>query len=73
MTAGKMQYHLKSAPLALLLSGYKCIRQVPTDAHLPKALEIVKSTNELLLELTRTSSQKPSTGMIIESTADVII
>ncbi|KAF8050066.1 hypothetical protein N665_2051s0001 [Sinapis alba] len=53
-----------SAPLALLLSGYKCIRQVPTDAYLPKALEIVKSTNELLLKLTRTSSQKPSTDAV---------
>ncbi|XP_020890238.1 HEAT repeat-containing protein 5B isoform X2 [Arabidopsis lyrata subsp. lyrata] len=57
----KMQHRLNSAPLAFLLSGYKCIRQVPTDAYLPKALEIVKSTNELLHELTRPSSQKPST------------
>lgn len=68
-----VQNHLMSAPLALLLSGYKCIRQVPTDAYLPKALEIVKSTNELLLKLTRTSSQKPSTGMQIESVANVIV
>ncbi|XP_010419035.1 PREDICTED: HEAT repeat-containing protein 5B-like [Camelina sativa] len=41
--------------------GYKCIREVPTDAYLSIALEIVKSTNELLLKLTRASSQKPST------------
>ncbi|KFK41114.1 hypothetical protein AALP_AA2G087800 [Arabis alpina] len=61
VTRFELKYHFKSAALAFLLSGYKCIRQVPTDAYLPKALEIVKSTNELLLELTRTSSQKPST------------
>lgn len=73
MIVGKMQHRLNSAPLAFLLSGYKCIRQVPTDAYLPKALEIVKSTNELFLELTRASSQKPSTGMRSESTTNVII
>ncbi|ESQ28765.1 hypothetical protein EUTSA_v10017993mg [Eutrema salsugineum] len=61
VTRFELKYRLNSAPLAFLLSGYKCIRQVPTDAYLPKALEIVKSTNELMLELTRTSSQKPST------------
>ncbi|KAJ0256074.1 Protein SWEETIE [Hirschfeldia incana] len=60
VTRFELKNRLMSAPLALLLSGYKCIRQVPTDAYLPKALEIVKSTNELLLNLTRTSSQKPS-------------
>ncbi|WZZ06311.1 hypothetical protein YC2023_092232 [Brassica napus] len=60
----ELKNRLMSAPLALLLSGYKCIRQVPTDAYLPKALEIVKSTNELLLKLTRTSSQKPSTDAV---------
>jgi hypothetical protein len=57
----ELKHRLNSAPLAFLLSGYKCIRQVPTDAYLPKALEIVKSTNDLLLELTRASSQKPYT------------
>ncbi|KAJ4884026.1 HEAT repeat-containing protein [Raphanus sativus] len=64
VTRFELKNHLMSAPLALLLSGYKCIRQVPTDAYLPKALEIVKSTNELLLKLTRTSSQKPSTDTV---------
>ncbi|CAA7023533.1 unnamed protein product [Microthlaspi erraticum] len=57
----ELKYRLKSAPLALLLCGYKCIRQVHSDAYLPKALEIVKSTNELLLKLTRTSSQESKT------------
>ncbi|CAE5963233.1 unnamed protein product [Arabidopsis arenosa] len=61
VTRFELKHRLNSAPLAFLLSGYKCIRQVPTDTYLPKALEIVKSTNELLLELTRASSQKPST------------
>ncbi|EFH64838.1 binding protein [Arabidopsis lyrata subsp. lyrata] len=61
VTRFELKHRLNSAPLAFLLSGYKCIRQVPTDAYLPKALEIVKSTNELLHELTRPSSQKPST------------
>ncbi|XP_013649204.2 protein SWEETIE isoform X3 [Brassica napus] len=64
VTRFELKNRLMSAPLALLLSGYKCIRQVPTDAYLPKALEIVKSTNELLLKLTRTSSQKPSTDAV---------
>ncbi|KAL1208787.1 Protein SWEETIE [Cardamine amara subsp. amara] len=61
VTRFELKYRLHSALLAFLLSGYKCIRQVPTDAYLPKALEIVKSANELLLELTRASSEKPST------------
>ncbi|XP_010511629.1 PREDICTED: HEAT repeat-containing protein 5B-like isoform X1 [Camelina sativa] len=61
VTRFELKHHLNSASLALLLSGYKCIREVPTDAYLSKSLEIVKSTNELLLELTRASSQKPST------------
>uniref|UniRef100_A0A1J3HBB6 HEAT repeat-containing protein 5B n=1 Tax=Noccaea caerulescens TaxID=107243 RepID=A0A1J3HBB6_NOCCA len=60
----ELKYCLKSAPLALLLCGYKCIRQVHSDAYLPKALEIVKSTNELLLKLTRTSSQESKTDAI---------
>ncbi|KAG2322694.1 hypothetical protein Bca52824_015907 [Brassica carinata] len=64
VTRFELKNRLMSAPLALLLSGYKCIRQVPTDAYLPKALEIVKSTNDLLLKLTRTSSQKPYTDAV---------
>lgn len=64
VTRFELKNRLMSAPLALLLSGYKCIRQVPTNAYLPKALEIVKSTNELLLKLTRTSSRKPSTDAV---------
>ncbi|KAL0801143.1 hypothetical protein Bca101_056319 [Brassica carinata] len=64
VTRFELKNRLMSAPLALLLSGYKCIRQVPTDAYLPKALEIAKSTNDLLLKLTRTSSQKPYTDAV---------
>ncbi|XP_010528470.1 PREDICTED: HEAT repeat-containing protein 5B isoform X2 [Tarenaya hassleriana] len=55
----ELKNHFKSVPLAFVLSGYKCIRQASTDSSLSKVVEIVKSANGLLQELTSALSQNP--------------
>ncbi|KAJ1443259.1 Armadillo-type fold [Sesbania bispinosa] len=44
----KMHKHSKSVVLALVLIGYKCIREASTEAYLSEAIDIVSCTSPLL-------------------------
>ncbi|KAJ1388365.1 hypothetical protein SESBI_39192 [Sesbania bispinosa] len=44
----KMHKHSKSVVLALVLIGYKCIREASTEAYLSEAIDMVSCTSPLL-------------------------
>ncbi|XP_057443151.1 protein SWEETIE-like [Lotus japonicus] len=47
----KMHKHSKSVVLALVLIGYKCVRDASTEVYLSEAIEIVNCTSPLLKKI----------------------